>query len=85
MAFPVHWYLEEMCMTYGPKFPLKDSCRTHGISYRLPSSYKTHRCPEGPPAGNKQLYIIARRSKNWFYRQCHDIAIVHHDHADIDH
>ena len=55
MAFPVHWYLQEMCMTYGPKFPLKDSCRTHGISYRLPGSYKTHRCPEGPPAGNKQL------------------------------
>ena len=25
MAFPVHWYLQEMCMTYGPKFPLKGS------------------------------------------------------------
>ena len=25
---------------------------------------------------------VTRRSKNWFYRQCHDI--VHNDHADID-
>ena len=25
---------------------------------------------------------VTRHSKNWFYRQCHDI--VHHDHADID-
>ena len=66
-------------MTYGPKFPLKDSCRTHGISYRLPHTRHT-----GPVSRRTASWqqAVTRRSKNWFYRQCHDI--VHHDHADID-
>ena len=43
MAFPLHSYLREMCMTYGAKFPLKDSCRIHGIDVFLPDFlYKTH-------------------------------------------
>ena len=36
VAFPLHSYPQEMCMTYGLKFPPEDSWRIHGISSRFP-------------------------------------------------
>ena len=68
-------------MTYGAKFPLKDCCRVHGISSRFPlqdTQVDTKEIkflnaitvvlllPEGLLAGNKQLYIVTRYSKNDF-------------------
>ena len=35
MAFPLCSYLQEMCMTYGVKFPFQDSCKGNGISSRF--------------------------------------------------